>query len=479
MLLRRLLKGLLILAGAVVGALALIFAVLAVAAAYHATPELRADLEQAAVHARSDAPHRIHLLDDGAASLERRLALIAMARESIELEFFIYNVDEASRLVTQALMAKAAQGVKVRLLVDFSAPVFQLKPVYARFLRANGVDVRYYNTAALYRLFSVQHRSHRKLLIIDGHTVLTGGRNIADDYFDLSPRYNFIDSDIQVDGPIVQAVKASFDQYWNSALAEAPEGSGEPLGIEDLDHARKRFLPRPGDADLVRAAAGSATPPAFVCRNLSFTTDLPEKGEANRRVFATISEIGGAARHEVWVESPYFVIKDDGHALMVQMRRNGARIRVLTNSLHSTDAFYTVASLYSKRDWIAGSGIELYAYGGAAPRRLAEAAPGRGARWGIHSKRAVVDGHTVVVGTYNVDPRSANLNSELIVVCRDQPELAAAVLASIAERAQQAVRVMADGAVTDEEALFGSSGTRERLYLYLSIPLAWLFDFLL
>ena len=479
MMLRRLCKVILILAGIVTGTMALVFAVLVAGAAYHATPALRADLEQAAVHARSDAPHQIHLLDDGAASLERRLALIGAARESIELEFFIYNVDEASRLVTQALMAKAAEGVRVRLLVDFSAPVFQLKPVYARFLRSNKVEVRYYNTAALYRLFSVQHRSHRKLLIVDGRTVLTGGRNIADDYFDLSPRYNFIDSDIQVDGPIVPAVQASFDQYWNSPLAEAPEDIDKPLNAEDLDHARLRFLPRPGDAELVRAAAGGAATPVFVCRNLSFTTDLPDKGEANRRVFATISEIGAAARQEVWVESPYFVIKDDGHALMVQMRGNGARIRVLTNSLHSTDAFYTVASLYSKRAWIAGSGIELFAYGGAAPRRLPDAAPGRAARWGIHSKRAVIDGHTVVVGTYNVDPRSANLNSELIVVCRDQPELAAAVLASIAERAQQAVRVMADGAVTDEEALFGESSLRQRLYLYLSIPLAWLFDFLL
>jgi putative cardiolipin synthase len=101
--------------------------------------------------------------------------------------------------------------VRVRILVDFSAPVFELKPAYARLLGEAGVKVRYYNTSAMYRLVSIQHRSHRKLLIIDGDTVLTGGRNIANDYFDLSDHYNFLDSDLEVSGPIVKSVLESFD----------------------------------------------------------------------------------------------------------------------------------------------------------------------------------------------------------------------------------------------------------------------------
>ena len=117
--------------------------------------------------ARSTAPHRIAHIDQGAASFQRRLELIASARQSIALEFFIYDVDEASRLLTQALIVKAREGVQVRILVDFSAPVFKLKPAYARLLGEAGVKVRYYNTSAFYRLVSIQHRSHRKLLIID------------------------------------------------------------------------------------------------------------------------------------------------------------------------------------------------------------------------------------------------------------------------------------------------------------------------
>src|SRR4029453_15393735 len=149
--------------------------------------------------------------------------------------------------------------------VDFSAPVFKLKPAYARLLGEAGVKVRYYNTSAIYRLGSIQHRSHRKLLIIDEATVLTGGRNIANDYFDLSDHYNFLDSDLEVSGPIVKTVLESFDLYWNSrgALAGKPAARGVP----------------------VRQA-----PKAHECRHLRFVTDFPNHGEASRNVFNAIVE---------------------------------------------------------------------------------------------------------------------------------------------------------------------------------------------
>ena len=84
------------------------------------------------LQAQSTAPHTLTHFDQGAASFHRRLELIQSAKKSIELEFFIYDVDEASRLLTQALMRKAREGVHVRILVDFSAPVFKLKPAYAQ-----------------------------------------------------------------------------------------------------------------------------------------------------------------------------------------------------------------------------------------------------------------------------------------------------------------------------------------------------------
>jgi len=429
--------------------------------------------------AHSVAPHTITHFDRGAASFQRRLELIASARKSIALEFFIYDVDDASRLLTQALIRKAREGVQVRILVDFSAPVFKLKPAYARLLGEAGVKVRYYNTSAFYRVVSIQHRSHRKLLIIDETTVLTGGRNIGNDYFDLSDRYNFLDSDLEVSGPIVKTVLQSFDVYWNSRLAADPAPAPEPD-----DEAAKFVVPQAGDAallDRLRAVGESyrQSHAAHECRDLRFVTDFPNQGEASRNVFKAIVEELGRAKQEAVVESPYFVIKSGGYAVLEDLHRRGVRVRVLTNSLASTDASYSVAALYPWLGSLADTGLTLSAYGGAPLPSQGTNLRGGTPRWGVHSKRGVIDGETTLLGTYNIDPRSANLNSELMFVCRGQTALAAEVLASIAAREAASGRVIERGAVVQRSALIGDSALTHRIRFLLEMPIANLFDFLL
>ena len=431
------------------------------------------------LEAHSTAPHRLTHFDQGAASLHRRLELIQSATKTIELEFFIYDVDEASRLVTQALMKKAREGVLVRILVDFSAPVFKLKPAYAQVLGEAGVKVRYYNTSAVYRLVSTQHRSHRKLLIVDGDTVLTGGRNIANDYFDLSDHYNFLDSDLEVSGPIVKTVLASFDVYWNSHLSAEPQPDQSPN-----PEAARFFLPDEGDLAVIGklSAAGEEyrrSHKTHECRDLRFVTDFPNHGEASRKVFNAIVEELSRATQEAVVESPYFVIKSGGYAVLEDLHTRGVRVRVLTNSLASTDASYAVAALYPWLGSLADTGLTLSAYGGKPLPVQSTDVGGGHARWGVHSKRGVIDGETTLLGTYNMDPRSANLNSELMLVCRGQQELAAEVLASIAAREAVSGRVIERGTIVHRSALLGDSPLRQRLRFLLEMPVANLFDFLL
>jgi cardiolipin synthase C len=429
--------------------------------------------------AHSAAPHTITHFDQGAASFQRRLELIAAARTSIALEFFIYDVDDASRLLTQALIKKAREGVPVRILVDFSAPVFRLKPAYARLLGEAGVKVRYYNTSAVYRLVSSQHRSHRKLLIIDGTTVLTGGRNIANDYFDLSDHYNFLDSDLEVSGPIVATVLQSFDVYWNSRLAAEPASDPEP----DAE-AAKFVVPQAGDAALLERLRATGelyrqSHQAHECRDLRFVTDFPNQGEASRNVFKAIVEELARAKREAVVESPYFVIKSGGYAVLEDLHKRGVRVRVLTNSLASTDAEYAVAALYPWLGSLADTGLTLSAYGGAPLPSQSTNLRGGTPRWGVHSKRGVIDGETTLLGTYNMDPRSANLNSELMLVCRGQPALAAEVLASIAAREAASGRVIDRGKIVQRSALLGAAPLAHRIRFLLEMPIANLFSFLL
>jgi hypothetical protein len=179
------------------------------------------------------------------------------------------------------------------------------------------------------------------------------------------------------------------------------------------------------------------------------------------------------------VESPYFVIKSGGYAVLEDLHKRGVRVRVLTNSLASTDASYAVAALYPRLDSLADTGLTLSAYGGAALPSQSTNLRGGTPRWGVHSKRGVIDGDTTLVGTYNVDPRSANLNSELMLVCRGQKDLAAEVLASIAAREAGSVRVIERGTIVERSALLGRSSLTHRIRFLVEMPIANLFDFLL
>jgi len=213
--------------------------------------QLAADLAGAAgsrklpsVVYESRQPHTITLLNHGLSSLYARLALIRSAKKSIELEFFIYDLDFSAKWITSELIARANQGIKIRLLVDFAGPVFQLQPEYAQLLERHGIEVRYYNTSPGYRIVSIHHRNHRKLLVVDDEVAILGGRNIADAYFGVSREYNFLDSDVQVRGDIVKGIRETFDMYWTSQYANTP----------DLKAPRDFLALEPGEAEDHRRA---------------------------------------------------------------------------------------------------------------------------------------------------------------------------------------------------------------------------------
>ncbi len=430
----------------------------------------------ASIDVRSRAPHRLVLLDEGFGSLAERLRLIDQAHESIELEFFIYEIDTASRLVTQALARKARQGVTVRLLVDFSLPVFKLAPHVVVELAAAGVQVRYYNTASLLRFFAVNHRTHRKLLVVDRRTAIVGGRNIGDDYFDLSPRYNFLDSDLLIEGPVAAAIADSFELYWASdwvarpAEVAAAAAAGQRPSLLGPIEPRQQALA----AELQRHVTSQQP---SICHDLHFVTDYPGSGVERRRVYQELTRLSQEARSQIVVESPYLVLRDDGLAVLDGLARRGVKLRFLTNGLHSTDAFYTVAGLAGALQRLQLPGTEIWAYQGAP--LVGGARVAASPRWGVHAKRAVFDDHTVAIGTYNVDPRSANLNAELMLVCRGNRELAAAVQASIAARIAQSRAIVGTPAAGGYQALVEGADRNTHLLMRAVAPLTRLLDVLM
>lgn len=435
-----------------------------------------------AVYAESAEPHKIKLIDSGVLSIKERLELIKNAKKSIELEFFIFNIDTSSRLITQALLLKAKEGVSIRLLVDFSAPVFQLRPVYAKLMQDAGIQIKYYNTSPLYNLFAVQHRSHRKLLIVDDKSVLTGGRNIADDYFDLSNQYNFLDSDILLKGPLVEKVRASFDLYWNSDFATDPKTLDASIDSEDLDKALA-FL-KLKDEDLIilkkiNEVADQNQYPEQICSKTVFVTDFPGAGEAHRKIYSTLVKLISESQKSVLIESPYFVLRQEGYDVFKSMVDRQLKVTVLTNGLYSTDAYYVISPLLMNKTWISEIGLDLYLYRGEALATNTNKINEYTTRWGIHAKRAVIDGKTSLIGTYNIDPRSANLNSELMVVCKDNPEFAKQVSQSINDRINQSAHYMSGKKIVNAEALMQKASLMQKIMAYLAVPLATTFDFIL
>jgi len=396
------------------------------------------------------------------------------ATKSIDLEFFIFELDTTSRLVSQLLARKAGEGVRVRILVDFAAPVFKLGPGYAAALKAAGVEVKYYNTASFLRFFAVQHRTHRKMLAVDGRTAVIGGRNIADDYFGVSARYNFLDSDVLVTGPVVSAILESFELYWNSAWAAAPDraAAAETLPAD--------FLVARAEETALDRQVHQAEPRHFTttCNDVHFVTDYPGSGVERRRVYAALAALAEEAKTEILLESPYFVLRGDGTDLVRSLLRRGVRLQVLTNSLRSTDAYYTVAALLPSLRSLTGPGFKLWAYRGDPLVGETAAAP-RSSLWGVHAKRGVFDGKTSVIGTYNIDPRSANLNAEMILVCRDNPALAAAIAQSIERRIAQSTLICGDGRAAGIAGLLRGAGAAKVAKMAASLPLVRFFDFLL
>lgn len=428
------------------------------------------------IYSRVKVPHEVEVIPYGVDSFIKRIEMIQNAKDSIELEFFIYDLDLASKIVTSELIKASERGVKIRILVDFSIAVFKLAPEYTNYLKEKGIDVRYYNTISNTNFIAVQHRNHRKLLIVDGKKAMTGGRNIANDYFDLGDHYNFHDFDITVEGKVVKDIRQSFFNYWESDYASVPDLPSEKLESDFFNIGEE-------SARVMNYLAGlknklSQYENKFTCDDITFITDSPGVLVSNRQVYRRLEKLVQSATNEFIVESPYLVLRSDGANLIKSAIDKGVEFSVLTNSLYSTDAYYTAAALALNLSTIHELGLRTFVYKGANSYDSYELLnTNEQSKWGVHSKRAVVDGRHTVVGTYNIDPRSANLNSEMVVICRDNPDLAKAVRDDIKLRMNHSRELKKVPFGVD--MITKGAGAMEKLKFYLSMPLVYFLDFLL
>ncbi|HKQ14948.1 MAG TPA: phospholipase D family protein [Steroidobacteraceae bacterium] len=450
-----------------------------------------------------------YVLDTGDEALIARAWLTDHAERTLDVQYFIWSTDNVGILAAEALLRAADRGVKIRVIVDdllMDAPDESLLAL----AHHPNIDIRIYNpkssvgTPLQKKVVNVttdfrgvNQRMHNKVLLIDGKVAITGGRNMADEYFDYDHEYNFRDRDVLLVGSVIRSIGASFEQFWASPLSVPVEQLYDGIGlmqkhvevgdaeVQEVYRGLHAYAAAPENfAPEVRAAI-EATPQAFprlgaqtVWGKVEFISDLPGKNDnkfslgGGGLTTAALARLVEGANETITIQSPYLVASDAAIELFRRAVARGVKVRINTNSLASTDNLMAFSGYRSQRKRLLQLGFEitevqpepvaqreLLAHLAAAHKTKPVAA--------LHAKTLVVDHQVVFIGTFNFDPRSENLNTEAGAIIHD---------ARLASAVEQAIAVdMQAGnswdAAKDDPDSHASFGKRSKVRLWQILPI--------
>jgi putative cardiolipin synthase len=387
------------------------------------------------------------LVNSGRTAFDARFALAGRAERTIDAQYFIWAPDATGRNMMAALIAAADRGVRVRLLLDDLYLGGEDEGFAALAAHAN-IEVRLFNPFAdrgfhvvdyFLDFGRINHRMHNKAFIVDNAVAVVGGRNIANPYFAVDEDANFRDLDLLAAGQIVRDVSDNFDAFWNSAWAV----SARRLTHEKKDPERLRALkarlqqkirsePFPLGDDLngrFLEQLVASLPRRLVWAKATLLADRPDKPETEAPgvVKGLRAIVRGTIRRELLIESAYFVPLAASTERICALVRQGVRVRVLTNSLASTDEVSVYGAYLRQRDDLLHCGVELHELRpDAAYMRRQTPWPQTRSEAELHTKAAVFDRTQVMIGSFNLDPRSRMLNTEMAILV-DSPDLAGKV----------------------------------------------------
>lgn len=372
-------------------------------------------------------------LETGNQALGARLRLIEEAEKTLDLQYFLMKPDMAGAIVSAALIGAADRGVRVRLLLDDVFTTVKDRDLSLLDSHPN-ISVRIFNPSArpgpkalgfVTEFPRVNRRMHNKTFTADGAYSIVGGRNIADEYFEINHSAEFADYDMAIVGPAVAEIADTFDLFWNDkyaiplALLRPPPSEAylEDRRAElrsELGPAREIYRHAVEDPFFNKVSLGNGT--AFKA-SIDVVTDLPDKlrqpVHGGTRILAEdlLSQIRDA-KESVVILTPYFVPEDYGARLYRQLAERGVSVRIVTNSIASTNHTYTHAGYRRHRAGLLQSGVELFEVRSDSLQTLGVVEPESQMQVVLHSKMVVIDGERTYVGSLNMDPRSIKLNSE-------------------------------------------------------------------
>lgn len=399
-------------------------------------------------------------LRDGRDAFAARCLLAEAAEQTLDVQYYIWHNDLSGRLLFDTLRRVADRGVRVRLLLDDNNTL-DLDTVLAALNAHPSIEVRLFNAFKHRRwrwidyvtdFARLNRRMHNKSFTADGQVTIVGGRNVGDEYFDAGHDVMFIDLDVLAIGPVVADVVRDFDRYWQSASARSAADVLPPIRVEESEHVLGDASRLHDDADAVAYRDSLAKQPfvrELLAGSLVFewaptimVSDDPAKGLGRASddglLFTRIKELFGMPKRELRLISPYFVPGTDGTDYLVRLATSGVTVEVLTNSLEATDVAAVHAGYAKRRAPLLRAGIALFELkrgASLAPRRPRRAPGGSMGSSGssLHAKTFTVDDCRVFVGSFNFDPRSSRLNTELGFVI-DSPALAMEIAKAFTER---------------------------------------------
>jgi putative cardiolipin synthase len=410
--------------------------------AYTDTDETRLGRLQSAERTGHPGQSEFLLLDSGLDAFVARAVLAESADRSIDVQYYLFHSDLTGRLLTAQLVDAADRGVRVRLLVDdmglegrdLNAAVLDSHPsmevrIFNPFSRKTGRTSQF-----ITRLGSVTRRMHNKSFTVDNQAAILGGRNIGDEYFEADPELAFSDLDVLCVGPVAKEVSASFDQYWNSELAyPASVLKNKPPTPAEVELMRQRltefvalqtdspYMNALLDSDLAKNLRGKQVD--FYWGDAKVIYDQPEKilhdfDDSQFHLVPKLIPYFEGTREELIIFSPYFVPGKKGTAFLKQLSDRGVRVRILTNSLASTDVGLVHAGYAKYRKDLLRAGIELYEMNMKISKKVRKQKAGKksSSKASLHAKSFVFDRKQIFIGSLNLDPRSAIHNTEIGVV---------------------------------------------------------------
>ncbi len=388
-------------------------------------------------------------MNDAFQSIASRIHLIRKAKYTLDLQYYIWADDFIGNLMLHELLKAADRGVKVRLLIDDQNGTKIDRQLSALLTHPN-ISIKLYNSYKfrhfrvmdyIFRAQRINHRMHNKLIIADGAIAVTGGRNISSEYFDASESFQFTDMDVLFFGQSINRANEVFTEFWNFELSYPIEQFISKGSAQDLIDLRKSFekleqAEHSTDEKVnleQKELANELNQNKINWAYADFLADSPKKSlgkaQGNELISHQIHQHLGDPKQEMDLIAAYFVPTQNGTDFISQFPKQNVNVRILTNSFVANDVALVHAFYQKYRVDLLKNGAKLYEFKPYIERKrrtwyevvTGNIIPKKGKnKSSLHAKFINID-DKVFIGSFNLDPRSFNINTEVGLVLKSDP----------------------------------------------------------